>query len=78
MEETANTIQLLFPTNDKTLLKWLDKEVPPFVDRRLMRLGTLTTDERQIENFRYWQRQLIVLKQSLRRMQAQDMESVVV
>ncbi|KAL7937294.1 hypothetical protein V8C35DRAFT_292122 [Trichoderma chlorosporum] len=62
IQETLDTLALLFPSSDNETSKWLKSlEV---IDPRLSKCGSLLTRERRFENFNYWHDQLVILKQA--------------
>ncbi|KAI1842160.1 hypothetical protein JX265_005737 [Neoarthrinium moseri] len=64
IQETAQTLALLFPKYDPGVRAWYQKMTRTTnIDSSLMDVGQLIADERQIENFRYWHDRLVVLKQ---------------
>lgn len=62
IEETLNTLALLFPSSDKYTEQWLSK-LPEEVDNEVTKCGQLRAEKRQIENFKFWHDRLIILKQ---------------
>jgi hypothetical protein len=64
IEETLQTLALLFPQSDKKTRKWLKKICPLYdIDPCLMRCGQLRADDRHIGDFKYWHDRLVILKQ---------------
>lgn len=64
IEETLRTLSLLLPQNDKQCCKWFKThKVKSGLDNRASAVGILTTEERQIENFKFWHDRLSILKQ---------------
>lgn len=62
--ETLQTLALLFPTADAGTKKWFLKEAAAAqLDVRAIQCGSLRSDRRQIENFRFWRGRLVRLKQ---------------
>jgi hypothetical protein len=63
MDETLDTLALLFPSSDKAKDKWL-RSLPASVilDKRLNKCGQLKAEKRQIENFPFWHDRLVILK----------------
>jgi hypothetical protein len=64
INETLQTLALLFPQYDNGTRKWFRKLQAKFnLDARVIRCGHLRTEERQIESFRFWHDRLVILKQ---------------
>lgn len=64
VEETLRTLALLFPQSDPTVRKWYRQfSASLALDPQLIFCGHLKTDDRQIENFKYWHDRIVVLKQ---------------
>ncbi|KAK3985831.1 hypothetical protein QBC44DRAFT_150406 [Cladorrhinum sp. PSN332] len=74
VEETLNTLALLFPSSDLETKRWLDGILPTLkngrtdgeageIDMRVTQCGRLKTDDRQIDRFRFWRDRLVMLKQ---------------
>ena len=64
VEETLQTLALLFPQYDKKTCNWfLEKQKKFGLDCKASTFGHLTTEERQIENFVFWHDRLGILKQ---------------
>ncbi|KAF4947997.1 hypothetical protein FGADI_9992 [Fusarium gaditjirri] len=64
IEETLNTMALLFPKWDRDTRAWYQTQASlRGLDTRLIEIGQLDADERQIENFSYWHDRLVILKQ---------------
>ncbi|KAK1463998.1 hypothetical protein CMEL01_12759 [Colletotrichum melonis] len=76
LEETLETLQLLFPESEfggtgiskrrrwSWYQKLLSKQPCPPIDWGLGSIGTLSAEARRIERFRFWRNRLIVLKQA--------------
>jgi hypothetical protein len=79
VEETLRTLALLFPqakfgTSRRRRItggserKWFqalsNKKKDMFIDPRLVLCGTLGTEDRQIDCFRFWRDRLVILKQA--------------
>lgn len=62
LQETLDTLALLFPSSDSETTNWLKGLTK--IDPRLARCGSLRTRERRLENFNYWHDQLVILKQA--------------
>ncbi|PKK51253.1 hypothetical protein CI102_2773 [Trichoderma harzianum] len=62
LQETLDTLALLFPSSDNETTSWL-KSIAK-IDPRLLKCGSLRTRERRLENFNYWHDQLVILKQA--------------
>ncbi|KAL7944225.1 hypothetical protein V8C42DRAFT_83908 [Trichoderma barbatum] len=62
LQETLDTLALLFPSSDNETTNWLKSLTK--IDPRLARCGSLRTRERRLENFNYWHDQLVILKQA--------------
>ncbi|KAK4065976.1 uncharacterized protein Triagg1_8285 [Trichoderma aggressivum f. europaeum] len=62
LQETLDTLALLFPSSDNETASWL-KSIAK-IDPRLLKCGSLRTRERRLENFDYWHDQLVILKQA--------------
>lgn len=61
--ETLQTLKLLFPIADMETKKWFLKAVTTArLDSRAIQCGRLSSDRRQIENFRVWRDRLVTLK----------------
>ncbi|KAK3311832.1 hypothetical protein B0H66DRAFT_603705 [Apodospora peruviana] len=67
LDETVQTIKLLFPKWDEATKPWYTQKVASRstrdLDPKLIEVGHLSTDERQIEKFQYWHDRLVMLKQ---------------
>lgn len=61
VEETLNTLALLFPSSDPDIEQWSRKLTR--VDSMAFKCGRLRAEKRQIENFRFWHDELVILKQ---------------
>ncbi|PFH60328.1 hypothetical protein XA68_11139 [Ophiocordyceps unilateralis] len=75
-EETLRTLALLFPSADSQTRKWL-LNLPQYhcLDKRVMQCGRLKTDDRHIDNFRFWRERLALLKQVFDESQPQSLSS---
>lgn len=66
IEETLRTLTLLFPSYNIASKKWYQKEAAKAtcgLDKRLIDIGNLNAEERQIDNFSYWHDRLVILKE---------------
>ncbi|KAG4431413.1 hypothetical protein IFR05_013105 [Cadophora sp. M221] len=64
VEETIQTLALLFPNTDKITRKWFRKMCGvQNLDSKVMKCGRLRAEDRHIENFQFWHDRLIILKQ---------------
>ncbi|KAJ4141787.1 hypothetical protein NW768_001005 [Fusarium equiseti] len=64
LDETLNTMALLFPKWDKKIQPWYEREASIHgLDSYLIQVGQLNADQRQPENFSFWRDRLIILKQ---------------
>lgn len=64
IEETLQTLALLFPEFDVATNKWFEKKSKKKdIDAYANKCGHLGAEDRQIENFHYWRDRLVVLKQ---------------
>ena len=64
MNETLQTLSLLFPQYDQKSCKWFKKRLnKSAIDVAACKSGHLTTEERQVENFVFWHDRLGILKQ---------------
>ncbi|PMD30890.1 hypothetical protein L207DRAFT_592257 [Hyaloscypha variabilis F] len=66
IEETLWTLKLLFPTYNPAIKKWYQKTAAKSafgLDKRLVGIGNLNAEERQIDNFSYWRDRLVILKE---------------
>lgn len=62
--ETLQTLELLFPIADMETKKWfLRQAATAQLDGRAIHCGRLSSDRRQIENFKFWRDRLVTLKQ---------------
>ncbi|KAM7184953.1 hypothetical protein V8F20_011990, partial [Naviculisporaceae sp. PSN 640] len=68
LDETIQTIKLLFPKWDPATRPWYGKKIASRTSRdldpKLIEVGHLNTSDRQIENFKYWHDRLVMLKQA--------------
>lgn len=69
MEETLQTLALLFPRGDKQVSQWLRDQLK--MERLLNRVDSETASgrrlkatERQITKFHYWHDRIVILKQA--------------
>ncbi|KAI0417924.1 hypothetical protein F5X98DRAFT_363439 [Xylaria grammica] len=66
VDETLRTLALLIPQNDRTTQEWVAAQIDDHdLDPLLCECGSLTTQDRRFEHFRYWNNRLVVLKQAL-------------
>ncbi|KAH0543168.1 hypothetical protein FGG08_002513 [Glutinoglossum americanum] len=64
VDETLRTLALLFPEYDRNLSKWYRRQnTQNPLDYTAIECGPLNSEQRQIENFKYWRHRLIILKQ---------------
>ncbi|PQE11495.1 fad-type 2 protein [Rutstroemia sp. NJR-2017a BBW] len=64
IEETLQTISLLFPPTEKQTKLWFKKHSSTIrLDKNALRRERLKTEDRKIENFRFWRERLVILKQ---------------
>jgi hypothetical protein len=66
IEETLQTLQLLFPKDDLDTKKWfakLNKTARPPLDRNVVKIGTLCAEAKDFEKFHFWYDRLVTLKQ---------------
>jgi len=68
IEETLDTLALLFPTSDKKIETWYQKmsksvPAPQVLDKKATKCGQLRLEKRQIEHFKFWHDRLVILKQ---------------
>jgi hypothetical protein len=62
IDETLQTLALLFPKGDKAVEKWYRRQASADeLDFAVLRCGTMI---RQIENYRFWRDGLVQLKES--------------
>jgi hypothetical protein len=65
IEETHRTLALLFPELDPEVQKWFAKaQLENDLDPLAAKCGPLTTQDRRIENFKYWRDRLTILKEA--------------
>ncbi|KFY66699.1 hypothetical protein V496_01928 [Pseudogymnoascus sp. VKM F-4515 (FW-2607)] len=65
IEETHRTLALLFPELDPEVQKWFAKaQLENHLDPLAAKCGPLTTQDRRIENFKYWRDRLTILKEA--------------
>ncbi|KAH8598463.1 hypothetical protein B0O99DRAFT_591746 [Bisporella sp. PMI_857] len=64
IQETLNTLALLFPSSDKDTEQWFAR-LPDSVqlDGKVIKCGQLRAQKRQIKNFKFWHDRLVILKQ---------------
>jgi hypothetical protein len=65
VDETLQTLALLFPSSDEGTRHWFINQPRAGIDRRVIQCGQLKTDHRQTERFGFWNDRLVVLKQVL-------------
>jgi hypothetical protein len=64
VQETIQTIKLLFPRGDRQTVDWYQKAARVNdLDLNVIHCGSLRADERQLEHFCYWHDRLVILKQ---------------
>ncbi|KAF4964631.1 hypothetical protein FSARC_7473 [Fusarium sarcochroum] len=64
IDETLNTIALLFPRWDRDTRAWYQTQASlRGLDTQLIEIGQLDADKRQIEKFNFWHDRLVILKQ---------------
>ena len=66
IEETLRTLAILFPKHDVATKKWYKKvslNSACRLDMRLLKIGNLDAESRQMENFGYWHDRLVILKE---------------
>jgi hypothetical protein len=66
IDETLRTLKLLFPRYNPATKKWYQKVVAESaygLDNRLIWIGKINAEERQIDNFSYWHDRLVILKE---------------
>jgi hypothetical protein len=68
IEETLNTLALLFPSSDKNTEQWFQNirtshSVAAKLDSQVIKCGHLRAEKMQIENFRFWHDRLVIVKQ---------------
>jgi len=64
IEETIQTIKLLFPKGDRQTVDWFRKAAKANeLDLNVIHCGSLRADERQIDHFCFWHDRLVILKQ---------------
>jgi hypothetical protein len=68
LEETLDTLALLFPTSDKKIESWYRKisrlaPAPLLLDQKVTRCGQLRLEKRRVEHFKFWHDRLVILKQ---------------
>lgn len=65
IEETIQTLALLFPQGDKDTEKWYYKQDnPEDLDSGVLNCGYLRDDYRQIEKYKFWHNRLVILKEA--------------
>ncbi|KAI0910747.1 hypothetical protein F4823DRAFT_561600 [Ustulina deusta] len=66
IDETLQTLSLLVPQNVNKAQEWIESQIEDHdLDPLLTECGSLTTHERRVENFNYWNNRLVILKQVL-------------
>jgi hypothetical protein len=66
VEETLQTLKLLFPKLDDSDIRWYRKRIPSSkanLDLKLAELECIHDDWRRAEKFMYWHDRLVMLKQ---------------
>jgi hypothetical protein len=64
IEETLQTLRLLFPGTDSDAKKWFRKiSSSQKLDSCAIKCGRLRAEERHIDKFKFWRDRLIILKQ---------------
>jgi len=66
INETIQTLALLFPQDDSPTRKWLQRVSKALrlpLDHYLSKCGILDAENRDFENFKFWHDRLVVLKQ---------------
>lgn len=64
INETLQTIALLLPPTDKETKKWFKTQISRRnLDSEAIKCDRLKTQDRQIENFKFWHDRLVILKQ---------------
>jgi hypothetical protein len=66
IKETLRTLSMLFPKHDPATRAWFKTASLSSAyrsDMRLLRIGNLDAESRQIENFVYWHERLVILKE---------------
>ncbi|PQE16259.1 fad-type 2 protein [Rutstroemia sp. NJR-2017a WRK4] len=64
IEETLQTISLLFPPTEKQTKLWFKTHSSTIrLDKNALRRERLKTEDRKIENLRFWRERLVILKQ---------------
>ncbi|KAJ9500400.1 hypothetical protein H2202_004195 [Exophiala xenobiotica] len=65
VEETIQTLALLFPQLDETITAWMQRLPQNInIDMELTKCGRLKPHARQIERFKFWRDRLVMLKQA--------------
>jgi hypothetical protein len=65
VEETIQTLALLFPQLDRQITGWMNKLPQTLnIDKELTKCGRLKPHARQIGKFRFWHDRLVLLKQA--------------
>lgn len=66
IDETLQTLSLLVPQNVNKAQEWIESQIEDHdLDPLPTECGSLTTHERRVENFNYWNNRLVILKQVL-------------
>jgi hypothetical protein len=68
LEETLQTLALLFPSGDKKTKDWIkrkfqDEEGSCYPDKGILELEALIAGDRRIEKFKFWRDELVTLKE---------------
>ena len=66
VEETIQSLALLFPQSDLGTHKWFEtvqKEQKDSLDPKVIGCGFLQAEDRHIDNFHYWRDRIVILKQ---------------
>lgn len=68
LQETLDTLALLFPTSDREMQKWFRRvsrsaQALIVLDSKLTKCGQLRQEKRHIEHFKFWHDRLVILKQ---------------
>ncbi|KAK3994429.1 hypothetical protein QBC44DRAFT_44267 [Cladorrhinum sp. PSN332] len=62
IDETIRTLKLLFPSSRPDLQRWM-QSFPPDVDSKIATCGSLRTELRHIERFKFWRDRIVILKE---------------
>lgn len=67
LEETLQTLALLFPTGDRETATWVKREKrkvrDKYLDLALLDCDPIKAEDRRIEKFKYWRDELVTLKE---------------